>query len=94
MDNPEFGREMKVTELVPKTVVILSKQGRPSITWWFIERVGQFATFFAGDIRTTLILKVMEDESLQDSSGMTITINEYLGVIDRYVLSQTPPTVQ
>jgi hypothetical protein len=94
MDNPEFGREMKVTELTPRTVVILSKPGRPSTTFWFMELIGDYARFFAGSIAMTLILKVMQDGTVQDDSGLPITINEYLGDVNDYMSYPVPPTVQ
>lgn len=77
----EMGRELRIDELKPKTVVVLCKEGRPAITIW-VSRVGMdYVMFYAGQINLTLIAHLREDGTLADDSGMRLRVFEYLGEI-------------
>jgi hypothetical protein len=72
---------MAVDELMLKTVYILTKEGRPAATFWFVGFQGDVALFYAGIAGTTLALHLREDGTLADDSGMRIRVFEYLGEI-------------
>jgi hypothetical protein len=75
----EVGRELRIDELKPETIVVLCKEGRPAITIW-VSRVGtDYVMFYAGEINLTLIAHLREDGTLADDSGIHLRVFEYLG---------------
>jgi hypothetical protein len=78
----EIGRELGVNELVPMTVYVLTKPGRPAATMWFWGRANESVMFYAGVSKTALFLDLREDGSMADDSGIQIKVYEYLGKID------------
>lgn len=79
----EIGKELKLSELVPETIYVLSKEGHRCATLWFIGRWGDhYAQFLAGILGVTLILRVGPDDLLTDDTGARIFVHEYLGQKD------------
>jgi hypothetical protein len=77
----EIGRELKANELKVKTIVVLSKVGRPSATYW-VSGIGQdYVMFYAGLLNMTLIAYLREDGTLADDSGIQLHVYEYLGEV-------------
>lgn len=80
--NPEMGRELLVSDLVVKTVVVVGREDRPHfITVWVGEIAEDFVTFYAGEIHTALIAVRREDGTLADDTGKRIHVWEYLGAV-------------
>ena len=77
----EIGRELTAPELTPRTVYVLSKEGRPAITLLFMARTGTLAHFYGGSINMNLLLLIQPDGTFQDDSGMKVTVSEYLGEV-------------
>ena len=86
--NNEIGRELKVSELKPRTVVVLMKPSSPLLpdvaaTAWVLEIGAQRVIFGAGAVHQILALERTgpDLEALADSSGGAIHVYEYLGEI-------------
>lgn len=78
----ELGRELAVTELVERTIVILSREDRaPMYTAWVYLVSENFVAFLAGAVNTTFFVKRAPDDTLTDDTGKRIRVFEYLGVI-------------
>ena len=79
--NPEIGRELKVSELKPKTVVIVWKEGRQAATMWVIEVGDVYVHFRAGVVNMEfLALRTGPDlEEITDDHHLPMKIYEYLG---------------
>jgi hypothetical protein len=80
----EVGRELKVSELVPHTVVVLEKPGRPLATMWVMGvSARRFVHFFAGVTQTNFLAeRTGEDgEWITDDSGIAMKMYKYLGRI-------------
>jgi hypothetical protein len=79
----EVGRELKVSELKPKTVVVVAKQLRPAATVWVVEIHPEYVHFRAGSINMEfLAARTGPDlEQITDDSGLPMRVYEYLGEI-------------
>ena len=78
--NPEVGRELKVSELKLKTVVVIWKQGRPPATLWVIQIAESFVHFFAGEANINFLAK-RAGEGITDDDGLPMKVFEYLGKV-------------
>jgi hypothetical protein len=79
--NSEIGRQLKVSELKPRTVVVLHKQDRRLATLW-VRAVGtEWVEFYAGVTETTFLARRtgLDLESITDDTNRPIEIFEYLG---------------
>jgi hypothetical protein len=78
--HPEIGRELRVSELVPRTIVILHK-GQTLATLWVVEVLQEFVHFRAGAVNTEFIaLRCGPDlEGVTDNTGSPMKLYEYLG---------------
>lgn len=87
--DPEVGRELKASELVPETVVVLAKptsewhQIIPYITVWVVAVRAESVTFWVGHLCTALIAKRTgpEREQLTGITDRPIQVFEYLGAV-------------
>jgi hypothetical protein len=79
-EHPEIGRELKVSELRPRTIVWLRKNDRLA-TLWVMEVTEQGVHFRAGAIGVEfLALRTGPGgEQITDDSHTLMTIYEYLG---------------
>jgi hypothetical protein len=80
--HPEIGRELKVSELRPRTIVWLAKEGRPAIaTMWVIEVSEIYVHFRAGAVRTEFYAKRRgpDLEEITDDDNTHMRMFEYLG---------------
>ena len=80
----EIGRELKVSELVPRTVVVLSMDHHPmAATWWVAEVLDEFVVFTSGELRTDFAAKRTGPgrEQVTDDTGKPLHIYEYLGEV-------------
>jgi len=82
MEN-EIGRELKANELKVETVVVLSREDRPSLAYTaWVDGIGQDGvSFWSGIAKTQFIAFLREDGELVDDTGKRIIVNEYLGEI-------------
>lgn len=81
-DHPEVGRELKVSELKVRTIVVLQKPGRNVLTtMWVADILPGSVCFRAGEIRTTFIAtRTGTDlEQITDDTGVPMKVYEYLG---------------
>jgi hypothetical protein len=78
----EIGRPLKVSELVPETVVITHKDGRNAfVTMWVIRVSDDFVWFTMGDVGFIARRTGPDKEALADDTGTSIMIYEYLGEV-------------
>ena len=80
----EIGRELKVSELVPKTVVVLLMAHHPmATTWWVLEVMPLFVLFTSGGLRTDLAAQRTgpDREQLTDNTGKRLHVYECLGEV-------------
>lgn len=77
----EVGRELGVNDLVPRTVVVLQKDGRPMITAWVARVLTDLVMFYMGETRTTLICVRKADGTLEDDTPARIRVFEFLGEV-------------
>lgn len=79
----EIGRELKVSELKPYTVVIVAKLGRPAATMWVVEVGLTWVHFRAGEIGMELLCERIgpEGNQLTDDSRIPMKLFEYLGAV-------------
>lgn len=80
--NSEIGRELKVSELKPRQIVLLWKEGRPVMsTMWVVEVGDVYVHFWAGEVVTNLMVmrRGPDLEEITDSSHLKMKIFEYLG---------------
>ena len=77
----EMGRELKASELQDGTVVILSRDGLTGFTAWVELRILDIVVFGMGEIKTTLILRRLADETLIDDTQKQVHVFEYLGEV-------------
>ena len=77
-----IGRELKVSELEPRTVVVLERPGGHAATVWVILIQPKYVVFRAGDICIALVAKRTgpDLEQITDAGG-SLRVHEYLGVI-------------
>lgn len=80
----EIGRELKVSELKPRTVVVVEKSGHPimSTLWVYLITPGH-VIFTSGILRGDFSAKRTgpDLEELTDDTGKPIRVYEYLGEI-------------
>ena len=76
----EIGRPLKVSELNPKTIVILNK-GETFYSIWVLFVRPELVFFTSGVARTDLCLRRVGDgkEELVDDNNTPIRVFEYLG---------------
>jgi hypothetical protein len=76
--HPEIGRELKVSELVPGTVVVITKEGRCGAVSAWVKDVGQVGVvLYAGELRLHALFYREKDE-LHDDNGR-LHVFQYLG---------------
>jgi hypothetical protein len=74
----EIGRELKASELEPRTVVVLLKEGRrTAATMWVLECRRNAVIFLAAEVKTGLMLYRDGDELRDDTAPMRVF--QYLG---------------
>lgn len=78
----EIGRELKASELKPRTVVVLEKPGRPRATVWVVQVRKRFVHFRAGVTQMELFLRRTgpDLEGLADEE-LPMKVYEYLGEV-------------
>ena len=82
MPNEEVGRELKVSELKPHTVVWLEKETWNVLTtMWVVEVSEAWVHFFAAaaDVNFLATRTGPGREAITDDSGIPMKIYEYLG---------------
>jgi hypothetical protein len=79
-DHPEIGRELRVSELVPRRIVILHK-GQTLATLWVVEVLEDWVAFRAGKTDTGFIARRCgpDLEGITDNTGAPMKVYEYLG---------------
>lgn len=78
----EIGRELKVSDLKPKTVVWLAKDGRDLMaTMWVVDVGDVYVHFYAGATGINFYAKRggPDLESVTDDTHLPMRIYEYLG---------------
>lgn len=81
-NNPEVGRELKVSELKPQTIVVIHKQARNFLaTMWVVEVLPGYVEFAAGELKTLFFARRCGAglEDITDDVGSPLKIYEYLG---------------
>jgi hypothetical protein len=83
VDHPEIGRELKVSELKPRTVVVTHADHSPEFyaTMWVRHITATWVLLEANVIGMELLLLVQPDDTLQDGKGHPIHVYEYLGKV-------------
>jgi hypothetical protein len=83
MATNEIGRELKASELVPRTVVILEKPGHPFVTWWVLHVFPDYVVFTSGVLRGYFVAhRTGPDlEEITDDTGRPMKVYEYLGEV-------------
>jgi hypothetical protein len=80
----EIGRELKVSELKWRTVVVLEKSGHPVMsTMWVAEVTNGYVLFTSGVLRTDFMAQRTgpDLEQITDNTGKPMKIYEYLGEV-------------
>jgi hypothetical protein len=78
----EVGRELKASELKPRTVVIIRPPGQNVlITMWVKGIDTKLVVFYSGDLRWGVINFIQPDGSIHDDQGRVVRVYEYLGEI-------------
>ena len=80
----EIGRELKVRELKPKTVVWLAKEGRDLMaTMWVVEVGPNFVHFHAGAVLMDFLAERCGSdlEEITDDDNTPMKMFEYLGAL-------------
>lgn len=78
----EFGKELKVSDLKPKTVVWLSKEGSRTIaTMWVIAIDPVYVHFYTPVGKVAFLAKRTGEnlDEITDDEGKSMMIYEYLG---------------
>jgi hypothetical protein len=77
----EVGRELRVSELKPRTIVVLERPDSAMATMWVAEVLPRYVIFLAGVTRTCLISKRTGPhlEQVTDDTGRMLRVYEYLG---------------
>ena len=84
MEVSDIGRELRVSELTPHSVVVVSKAGRRAALTMWVRDIGKtHVGLFAGELNTLLLLSRCGDdlEQVQDEDRVPMKIFEYLGEI-------------
>lgn len=82
MNKSEIGRELRVSELQPRTIVLLFKEGRSvMVTMWVVRAMSGYVHFHAGAVKAEFLAKRCgpDLEQITDDSGVSMKIYEYLG---------------
>lgn len=80
--HPEVGNIIPHADLVPKTVVVLSKRATgDAMTAWVDVLAEDMVFFWVGNLHLTLGLFRDEDGSFRDNSGSAIDVQEFLGEV-------------
>jgi hypothetical protein len=81
--SPEIGRELKVSELVPRTVVVLERPDSFAASIWVVMVQPEYVVFRAGAISLDFIAKRTgpDLEQITDDTGRQLHVHEYLGVV-------------
>jgi hypothetical protein len=82
--NSELGRELKVSELVEGTVIVLGREDRNAMyTAWVYAIMHSAVAFRAGELQMLMIAaRDLDDrDKLTDDTGKRILVFEYLGEI-------------
>lgn len=79
----EVGRELKASELRPKSVVVINPPGHPHafLTMWVRDVTPKWVEFYAGELRWHVVNFVQPDGSIHDDQHRTVHVFEYLGEI-------------
>ena len=80
----EMGRELRVTELKPGTIVVLKcleGPGHAAITSWVDKVYDDTVIFWMGKLSMYLVLRRVgpEREQITDDAGRLLRVYEYLG---------------
>jgi hypothetical protein len=81
--SPEIGRELKASELVERTVVVLKRPGSHTATYWVFKVQPEYVVFRAGAISMDFIAQRTgpDLEQITDDTGRLLHVHEYLGKI-------------
>ncbi|HXA24442.1 MAG TPA: hypothetical protein VNW90_19315 [Acetobacteraceae bacterium] len=82
--NNEIGRELKVSELKWRTVVVLAKANVPMLsTMWVAEVTKAYVLFTSGVLRMDFMAQRTgpDLEQITDNTGEPMKIYEYLGEV-------------
>ena len=79
-DHPEIGRELKVSDLQPRTIVCV-RRGDILATMWVVNVNPQNVSFWAGQLRAFFLARRTgpDLEDLADDKNRPLVIHEYLG---------------
>ena len=77
----EIGRELRVSELKPKTIVVLERPDVAAVTMWVMAVGPERVAFWAGANSMGFIARRVgpELEQITDDSGRMLRVYEYLG---------------
>ena len=78
----EIGRELKVSELQPRTIVLLHKEGRNAmVTMWVVAVGDVYVHFRAGAVHTEFFAERCGPtlEQITDDDHIPMKMFEYLG---------------
>lgn len=83
MPKSEIGKELSVSELKPRTVVVLMKPGRPAATMWVIEILPRWVHFRAGEVGVEFIARRTGEglQQITDEDGLRMEVHEFLGEV-------------
>jgi len=79
----EIGRELKVSELNPRTVVWIAKLGRPFASMWVVAVSDKLVHFRAGKVGMEFfaLRTGLNQEGITDDSYIPMKVFEYLGEV-------------
>lgn len=78
----EVGRELKASELKPKTVVIVDIPDKHiMITMWVGHVSEGLVEFYSGTLKTSVLNFVSPEGVISDGEGRVVKVYEYLGEI-------------
>lgn len=78
----EIGRELKASELKPRTVAVIAPPGKDMmVTMWVRTVDTEIVTFYAGELSWTVVNFVQPDGSIHDDLGRVVRVYEYLGEV-------------
>jgi hypothetical protein len=83
-NHPEIGRALLASDLKPKTVVWVQKEGNNTVaSMWVVKVTPDWVKFTSGELRIDLMIRRYgpDHELLTDSSGHPIQTYEYLGEV-------------
>ena len=82
-EHPEIGRELKVSELEPRTVVVLERPESRAATVWVLLVQPEYVVFRLSVISAHFVARRCgpDLEQITDDTGRVLHIHEYLGVV-------------